>query len=193
MHSTFRTLLSVLALASGALVAQPLQLDMPNEPTKFVPYGLVGPMFGAYAPVSESFSDQAGVFARAGLSSQFMFLPLTGMTLDADATFPDGGFGGSVGLVQEVVPFVISPFAGATAGFRWVGASDDRGGKFADRFGPSVGLNAGVRIFREGPVQVRARASWELVLDDKKDQGAGFDVAVLWALGRTDIRALANP
>lgn len=193
MHTTIRTFLSTIALASSVLLAQPLQLDTPNEPTKFVPYGLVGPVFGAYAPVTESFSDQAGVFARAGLSSQFMFLPLTGMTLDADATFPDGGFGGSLGLVQEFVPFVISPFAGASAGFRWVGTSDDRGGKFGDRFGPTVGLNAGLRIFREGDVQVRARASWELVLDDKKDQGAGFDVAILWALGRPTLRALANP
>lgn len=193
MHSTVRTLLAAVAFTSTALLAQPLQLDMPDEPTKFVPYGLVGPSFGALAPITESFSDQAGVFAKAGLSSQFMFLPLTGMTLDADATFPDGGFGGSVGLVQEVIPAVISPFVGGTAGFRWVGTSDERGGKFSDRFGPSVGLNAGLRIFREGPVQVRARASWELVLDDRKDQGAGFDIAILWALGRPGIRALANP
>jgi hypothetical protein len=193
MHTTFRTVFTALAVASTAVLAQPLQLDTPVEPTKFVPYGLVGPSFGAFAPVTESFSDQAGVFAKAGLATQFMFLPLTGMTLDADATFPDGGFGGSVGLVQEVVPAVISPFAGATAGFRRVGTSDDRGGKFADRFGPTVGLNAGLRIFREGPVQVRARASWELVLNDEKDQGAGFDIAILWALGRPDIRALANP
>lgn len=193
MQRTVRSLLTTLALGSTALVAQPLQLDMPVEATNFVPYALVGPDFGAFAPVTESFSDQAGVFAKAGLSTQFMFMPLTGMTLDADATFPDGGFGGSVGLVQEVVPFVISPFAGASAGFRWVGSSDDRGGKFSDRFGPSVGLSAGLRIFRESPVQVRARATWELVLNDKKDQGAGFDVAILWALGRPDIRALANP
>lgn len=193
MHADIRIVLSAISLAAGAVFAQPLQLDMPTEPTKFVPYGLVGPDFGAYAPATESFAEQANVFAKVGLSTQFMFLPLTGMTIDADATFPDGGFGGSVGLVQEVVPFVISPFAGATAGFRWVGSSEGREGKFSDRFGPTVGLNAGLRIFREGPMQVRARTSWELVLNDEKDQGVGFDIAVLWALGRPEIRALANP
>jgi hypothetical protein len=193
MTIRIRTLVSALALAATAATAQPLQLDMPLEATKFGPYGLVGPSFGAYAPVTKEFTDQAGVFGRAGLSSQFMFLPLTGMTLDADATFPDGGFGGSVGLVQEVVPFVLSPFVGTSAGFRYVGTSDDRPGKFSDRFGPTFGLNGGVRIFREGPVQVRARASWELVLNEPRDQGAGFDIAILWALGRPGIRPLANP
>lgn len=193
MRTIQRTLLGLLAIGTASLSAQSLQLDMPTEATRFVPYGLVGPSFGAYAPITKSFTDQAGVFARAGLSSQFMFLPLTGMTLDADATFPDGGFGGSVGLVQEVVPFVISPFGGAAAGFRYVGSSDDRPGKFGDRFGPTMGLNGGVRIFREGPVQVRARASYEWVLNEPRDQGAGFDIAILWALGRPEIRALANP
>jgi len=193
MTIRIRTLVSAIALGIAAASAQPLQLDMPTEATTFGPYGLAGPSFGAYAPITKKFTDQAGVFGRAGISSQFMFLPLTGMTLDADATFPDGGFGGSVGLVQEVVPFVLSPFVGTAAGFRYVGASDDRPGKFSDRFGPTIGLNAGVRIFREGPVQVRAKASWELVLDEPRDQGAGFDVAILWALGRPGIRPLANP
>jgi len=193
MRTSILSLLTTLTLGTAALSAQPLQLDMPTEPTVFVPYGLVGPSFGAFAPTTTPFSEQAGVFARAGLSSQFMFLPLTGMTLDADATFPDGGFGSSVGLVQEVVPFVISPFVGTTAGFRYVGTSDDRPGKFGDRFGPSIGLNGGLRIFREGPIQVRAKASYEFILNDPRDQGAGFDIAILWALGRPDIRALANP
>ncbi|MCB9497225.1 MAG: hypothetical protein H6686_10120 [Fibrobacteria bacterium] len=193
MNARLRTTFSAILLAAGFAAAQPLQLDMPTEATVFRPYGLVGPSFGTFAPVSEPFTDQAGVFARAGIASQFMFLPLTGMTLDADATFPDGGFGGSLGLVQEVVPFVISPFAGASAGFRYVGTSDGREGKFSDRFGPTIGVNAGVRIFREGPVQVRAKAGYELILDAPRDQGAGFDIAILWALGRPGIRALANP
>jgi hypothetical protein len=185
MTIRIRTILSALALGAAAASTQPLQLDMPLEATKFGPYGLAGPSFGAYAPITKGFTDQAGVFGRAGISSQFMFLPLTGMTLDADATFPDGGFGGSVGLVQEVFPFVLSPFVGTAAGFRYVGTSDG--------LGPTFGLNAGVRIFREGPLQVRARASWELVLDEPRDQGAGFDIAILWALGRPGIRPLANP
>jgi len=193
MNAHIRSMVVAVAFTAVALAAQPLHLDMPSEPTKFEPYGLVGPAFGTYAPVNDTFSRQAGVYARAGINSQFMFLPLTGMTLDADATFPDGGFGASVGLVQEVVPFVISPFFGAAAGVRYVGSSDTRPGKFGDRFGPTADVNAGVRIFREGPVQVRARVNYEFIIDSPRDQAAGFDIAVLWALGRPDIRALANP
>ena len=47
MTIRIRTILSALALGVAAASAQPLQLDMPLEATKFGPYGLVGPSFGA--------------------------------------------------------------------------------------------------------------------------------------------------
>lgn len=179
----------VLGLATVA-GAQPLTLPAPDETPVFAPYALVGISLGSEIPVSESYQDQAAAFVRGGLVSEWYVYPTTSLTMEAVATAPDGGAGFAMGLSQDLLPLRVSPFVGGALGARWVGTSEDRGGKFGDRFGPTAALQAGLHLFRKSQVQVRARGSWEMVFDDERDQDFVLDFSVLWAFGRPALPAI---
>lgn len=186
-----RKLFTTLAVLATISMAQPLSLERPNEKTVHSPWFNLGVGVGMLAPTTDAYKDQSSAFMRLALLGDIQFWPMTSMTFDLNYTVPHHGGGLLVGIEQQLLPLVVTPFAGAAVGFRYVGnPHEDRDISFGESIGPATELNAGVLFFRKGPFRVRLKGGYEWDFNADQDQSWNAEVGLLFALGRPGLREL---
>jgi len=185
-----RYILLSLVLVSFSL-AQPLSLGKPNEEKEHSSWLNLGVGFGALGPLSNSYKKQGKAFFAPSLLADIQFASMTAVSLQLDMTAPDGGFGGFVGLEQQVLKTDITPFIEAQVGARHPGY-DKRGDdvKFGDVFGVAGSLNGGLIFFRENPFRLRLKGGYEMIFNNQKDKSWKAEVNFFFALGRPGLETI---
>jgi len=187
----FRMIMITLATCVALLQAQPLKLERPEEKTRHSPWFNLGVGVGMQAPTSDAYKDQSEAFLRLALLGNIQFWPMTSMTFDLNYTAPHNGAGLLVGLEQQVLPMVVTPFVGGAVGFRYVGRPhEDRDLSFGESIGPATEVSAGLLFFRKGPFRVRLKGGYEWAFNADKDQSWNAEAGLLFAIGRTGLREL---
>lgn len=181
----------IVALALAFTQAQPLTLEKPHEKTKHGPWLNVGVGVGLLAPTTDAYQDQSQAFFRFALLGNIQFWPLTSMTFDLNYTAPHHGGGLLVGLEQQILPLVVTPFAGAAVGFRYVGnPHEHRDISFDESIGPATEVNGGLLFFRNGPFRIRLKGGYEWTFNTHQDQSWNAEIGLLFAIGRPALREL---
>jgi hypothetical protein len=187
----FRKTLIALSLCAAALQAQPLQLERPVEKTKHSPWLNLGFGVGTLVPVSDEFSEQNDAFLRLALLGNIQFWPMTSMTFDLNYTAPHNGMGLLVGMEQQLLPLVVTPFVGGAAGFRYIGnPHENRDISFGNAIGPATEVNGGLLFFRTGQFRVRLKGGYEWVFNQDTDQSWNAEVGLLFSFGKPGLREL---
>jgi len=180
-----RYIILLLVLASYSF-AQPLSLGKPNEEKEHSSWLNLGFGAGALSPLTTNYKKQGKAFFFPSLLAGIQFAELTGVTLQFDMTVPDGGFGGFVGLEQQVLKTDITPFVEAQVGARYPG--DEH--KFGDAFGFATSINGGIIFFRENPFRLRLKGGYETIFNKNKDMAWKAEVNFFFALGRPGIETI---
>jgi len=186
-----RYIILLLVFVSFSL-AQPLSLGKPNEEKEHSSWLNLGFGFGVLSPVSSpSYKEQGKAFPNPSLLASIQFAELTAITLEFDMTVPDGGFGGWVGLEQQILRTDITPFVEAQVGARNPGYDKRKENlKFGDVFGIAGSLNGGFIFFRESFFRIRLKGGYEMIFNDYYDMSWNAEVNFFFALGRPGLETI---
>lgn len=173
------SILCLLSLAAFADEGRPI----------YNPWTSFGLELGVVKPVNEAWSDERTAFGTANFIANFQFFPMTSVTGDIGYSFPGNGFGGKVGLQQQLIPAPITPFIGGMAGINVI-PEDDHTDNFSDRLGPVVEANAGFLFFRESYFSIRIKGSYQWTFADEVEHGWGVSIGILFANSRPGLKAI---
>jgi len=180
-----RYIIFLFALVSFSF-AQPLSLGKPNEEKVHSSWLNLGFGAGALGPLTTDYKKQGKAFFAPSLLAGIQFAELTAVTFQVDMTVPDGGFGGFVGLEQQILKTIVTPFVEAQVGARYPGDNL----KFGDVFGVATSLNGGIIFFRENPFRLRLKGGHETIFNKNKDMAWKAEVNFFFALGRPGVETI---
>jgi len=191
-NTVFMIVLLLLAMGNPMAAESPhaIKMEEPDEETQYRSNFRLGLMFGNMFALSDDLRDRSEHFARTGLQLSYHFTSTTAFTADFDLLMPDGGTSGRFGVQQAFLPFEISPYAGAQAGYGYFFKQDNDNTQFGDRFMGAFQLNGGIDFFRESQFQVRTQANYDIWIGNQTYQGLGGFIGIVYRFGRPGIREL---
>jgi hypothetical protein len=162
-------------MCTTALIATAAQPEAPTSPLSLYSGGAA---VGVLKSLTTSLKAESKSFIKFSFISDVYLSDRAHLFIDADWLSPRKNFGMDAGADFLILQGRFRPFLGAGVGIRYFGKN---GYSFGDNFGPSATIHAGMLVELSKTVQLRIRAPFQVVLNEKRDAGAGLDVGLLFS------------
>ncbi len=159
-------------IVSGVLVCSAMAQN--TTPLKIYSGGI-----GAGAMVGLEPEDDAssGQFLKLSFVNMWQFREQVALYADVNWFAPGRNFGAEGGFSFMFSTSYFRPFFGFGVGGHSFESED---GDFSTDFGPSATAHIGFMLEITETVQIRARVPYYVVLNEARNQGAGFDVGIMF-------------
>ncbi|MFP4164086.1 MAG: acyloxyacyl hydrolase [Chitinispirillaceae bacterium] len=176
--------LVLLAVSQAGMAGDTTEQEVKTVPLKIYSGGVGA---GAMLPLNPEFEEYSERFLKLSFMNMWQFREYTALFLDIDWLAPEKNFGVQAGFDFLLSSSDFRPFFGFGIGGHYF---EERGEGFNHNFGPSASAHIGFVLDITDAVQVRFRVPYNVILNESRDHGVGFDMGVMFTDKLRKIRKL---